>query len=118
MPPALYRRLSLYRQASRRSAAPITKLAFEFLILTAVLTTWARKARWDEVDWQAKTWTIPGYEFATGRRMKIEREHVVPLSARRLPFRRHQFLAKRFEFMETWAGFACPAATVDSISGA
>jgi integrase len=34
-------------------AAPITKLAFEFLILTAVCTTEARKARWDEVNWQA-----------------------------------------------------------------
>ena len=62
--------------------APITKLAFEFLILTAVRTTEARKARWDEVDWQAKTWTIPGNDAATGRRMKTEREHVVPLSAR------------------------------------
>ena len=41
-------------------AAPMTKLAFEFLILTAVRTTEARKARWDEVDFQAKTWTIPG----------------------------------------------------------
>ena len=62
--------------------APITKLAFEFLILTAVRTTEARKARWDEVDWQAKTWTIPGNDAATGRRMKTEREHVVPLSVR------------------------------------
>ena len=63
-------------------AAPVTKLAFEFLILTAVRTTEARKARWDEVDGQAKTWTIPGNNAATGRRMKMERDHVVPLSAR------------------------------------
>ena len=34
------------------------------------------------MDWQAKTWTIPGNDAATGRRMKTEREHVVPLSAR------------------------------------
>ena len=63
-------------------AAPITKLAFEFLILMAVRTTEARKARWDEVDWQAKTWTIPGHDAVTGRRMKMERDHVVPLSTR------------------------------------
>ena len=63
-------------------AAPITKLAFEFLILTAVRTTEARKARWDEIDWQAKTWTIPGNDAATGRRMKMERDHIVPLSIR------------------------------------
>ena len=65
-----------------RSSATAKSPAFEFLILTAVRTTEARKARWDEVDWQAKTWTIPGNDAATGRRMKTEREHVVPLSVR------------------------------------
>jgi integrase len=63
-------------------AVPITKLAFEFLILTAVRTTEARKARWDEVDFTAKTWKIPGNDEATGRRMKKERDHIVPLSRR------------------------------------
>jgi len=63
-------------------AALITKLAFEFLILTAVRTTEARKALWDEVDFKAKTWTIPGNDEASGRRMKKERDHVVPLSLR------------------------------------
>ena len=32
------------------TSEPITKLAFEFLILTAARTTEVRKARWDEVD--------------------------------------------------------------------
>ena len=181
-------------------ATPITKIAFEFLILTAVRTTEARKARWDEVDWQAKSWTIPGNDPSTGRRMKKERAHVVPLSKRCLElleqaqglskhcelifpdsdtgrvmsenrflvardgldydkdqctphgfrssfrdwaaeetnfpsevvemalahaipnkteaaYRRGQLLAKRFELMEAWTAYACPAA-VDSASGA
>ncbi|HZV21252.1 MAG TPA: integrase arm-type DNA-binding domain-containing protein [Hyphomicrobiales bacterium] len=63
-------------------AAPITKLAFEFLILTATRTTETRKARWSEVDFKAKTWTIPGNNEETGRRMKKERDHIVPLSSR------------------------------------
>jgi integrase len=178
-------------------AASITKLAFEFLILTAARTTEARKARWDEVDLKAKTWTIPGNDETTGRRMKKERDHVVPLSTRCLvilahakglskdhdlifpdgstgrvmsenrflvardglgygkdgctphgfrssfrdwaaeetnfpsevvemalahaipnkteaAYRRGQLLAKRFELMESWAAFACPASAVDS----
>ncbi len=49
-----------------------------------MFTTEARKARWDEVDWQDKTWTVPGNDQASGRRMKKERDHVVLLSNRRL----------------------------------
>ncbi len=54
------------------------KLAVEFLILTAVRSGEARGARWDEIDLQAATWTIPG------ARMKTGREHRVPLSGRAL----------------------------------
>lgn len=61
---------------------PITKLAFEFLILTAARTIEVRKARWDEIDLAACIWTIPGNDLKTGRRMKTGREHVVPLSKR------------------------------------
>jgi integrase len=64
------------------SAEPITKLAFEFLILTAARTTEVRHARRDEIDLTARTWTIPGSDEDTGRRMKAGREHVVPLSDR------------------------------------
>jgi integrase len=61
-------------------AEAITKLAFEFLILTAARTTEVRKARWSEIDEEAGTWTIPGSDDKTGRRMKAGREHIVPLS--------------------------------------
>lgn len=53
-----------------------TKLAFEFLILTAARTGEVIAAKWEEIDLKAKTWTIPAV------RMKAGREHRVPLSAR------------------------------------
>jgi len=50
--------------------------AFEFLILTAARTGEVVNARWDEIDLEAKTWTIPAVRMKTGR------EHRVPLSTR------------------------------------
>jgi len=60
-----------------------TKLALEFLVLTATRSGETRLARWDEIEWEAPatsatsaTWVIPA------SRMKAKREHRVPLSAR------------------------------------
>jgi integrase len=53
-----------------------TKLAFEFLILTATRTSEVLGARWEEIDFDARTWTIPGM------RIKAGREHRIPLSDR------------------------------------
>ena len=53
-----------------------TKLAFEFLILTAARTSEVIGARWTEIDRATNTWTIPG------ERIKAGREHRVPLSPR------------------------------------
>ena len=52
-----------------------TKLAFQFLILTASRSGEARMATWAEVDMDAGVWTVPS------QRMKMGREHRVPLSA-------------------------------------
>ena len=52
-----------------------TKLAFRFLVLTAARSGEVRNARWDEIDLEAATWTVPA------DRMKSGREHRVPLSA-------------------------------------
>jgi integrase len=54
----------------------VTKLAFEWLILTATRSGETRGARWDEIDATAALWTIPR------ERMKGRRDHVVPLSRR------------------------------------
>ena len=50
--------------------------ALEFTILTASRTGEAVGARWEEIDFEAATWTIP-----VGR-MKAHTEHVVPLPPR------------------------------------
>jgi integrase len=50
--------------------------ALEFLILTAARSGEVLGATWDEVDFAAKTWTIPA------ARMKRHKEHRVPLSDR------------------------------------
>ena len=51
------------------------KLAFEFLVLTAARSGEVRLATWDEIDTKGHVWTIPA------TRMKMHREHRVPLSA-------------------------------------
>jgi integrase len=48
--------------------------ALEFLIHTAARTSEVLRANWREVDIEAKLWTIPA------ERMKMGREHIVPLT--------------------------------------
>ena len=57
-------------------ANPMTKLAFEFSVLTAARLGEVRFATWAEIDLKAQVWTVPA------ERMKAQREHRVPLSAR------------------------------------
>ena len=51
-----------------------TRLALEFLILTAARSGEVRGATWEEVDLEAAVWTVPE------GRIKAGREHRVPLS--------------------------------------
>jgi len=55
-----------------------TKLAIELLVLTATRSGEVRLADWNEIDLDAKNWTIPA------QRMKMKEEHVIPLSNRSL----------------------------------
>ena len=57
-------------------AAVTTRLAFDFLVLTAARSGEVRRATWAEVDLDAAVWTVPA------ERMKAQREHRVPLCAR------------------------------------
>jgi integrase len=63
---------------SLRERSSITALSLEFCILTATRSGEVLGAKWKEIDLVAKTWTIPA------SRMKAEKEHRVPLSARAL----------------------------------
>lgn len=64
------------RQLRASDAGEAVRLAFEFLILTAARTGEVVAARWSEIDPEARLWTIPA------ERMKVGREHKVPLADR------------------------------------
>lgn len=54
----------------------VSRLAFEFLILTAARTSEVLGAQWSEINEAEALWTVPA------SRMKAAREHRVPLSGR------------------------------------
>ncbi len=58
------------------NANDITKLAIEFLTLTASRSKEVRLARWNEIDLSTRKWIIPP------ERMKSKKEHRVPLTDR------------------------------------
>lgn len=60
--------------AELRKREGIAAKALEFAILTAARSSEVRLATWDEIDLEAKLWTVPG------ERMKRDRTHKVPLS--------------------------------------
>ena len=62
--------------AELRNKDLMSARSLEFVILTAARTSEVIGARWEEVDLEAKTWTVPA------ERMKAKVEHVVPLSER------------------------------------
>ena len=83
------RRAKIHFKAIHYSAAPAalgaveaskartaTMLSFVFMVLTAARPGEVREARWEDIDIGIATWTIPA------PRMKAEREHRVPLSAK------------------------------------
>ncbi|MFC3704864.1 tyrosine-type recombinase/integrase [Devosia honganensis] len=68
--------------------------ALQFTILTSVRTSEAIRARWSEIDLEKAIWTIPA------DRMKMKREHRVPLSyaAREVLRARHEIKQSEFIF--------------------
>ena len=65
----------------KRQVEPVTRLAFEFLILNASRSGEVRGAVWREIDMGARLWTIPVRDPFTGiRRLKGDFSHVVPMS--------------------------------------
>ena len=65
---------ALLRDVSAYQGHIITRLALKMLILTFVRPGELRGARWSEFDLEARVWRIPG------ERMKMDTEHLVPLS--------------------------------------
>jgi integrase len=75
--------------ACLREQEGIAARALEFAILTAGRTGEVIGARWSEIDLLDKAWTVPA------GRMKANREHRVPLSARALAILREMQAARR-----------------------
>ena len=67
---------SFYRLLVSREA--LVARLLEFIILTACRSGEARDAKWGEINFKEMTWTIPA------ERMKMCKEHTVPLSTRAL----------------------------------
>lgn len=67
---------SFIAELGEAKANESTRLAFEFLILTATRTSEVILAEWSEIDFDEKAWTIPA------ERTKAGRLHRIPLSAR------------------------------------
>jgi integrase len=68
-----YAEVSVFMQELRRQKG-IAARALEFTILTAARAGETLGAKWDEIDFDNKTWVIPA------TRMKAGREHHVPLA--------------------------------------
>ncbi len=68
----------LLRAIDQYQGAEVTVLAMRFLAYTFVRTGELIRARWEELDLQAKRWNIPA------ERMKMDRPHIVPLSRQAL----------------------------------
>jgi integrase len=64
------------RALRESTSSEATRLALEFLVLTAARTSEVLGATWSEIDLEKGLWTIPG------PRMKAGREHRVPLATR------------------------------------
>jgi integrase len=73
---------SFIRELRQFPAHLTTKLAFEFMILTAARSGEVRGALWSEMSLEKGLWIIPGNDPSTGRRMKSGEEHAVPLARR------------------------------------
>ena len=72
-----YPQVPAFIQELRNDRGRLTvQLAFEFLILPATRSSKVLFAKWDEVDLEARVWTIPA------KRTKAERAHRVPLAPR------------------------------------
>ena len=68
-------------------------LALEFMLLTATRTGEVVAAKWSEVDFDSRVWTVPA------ERMKSGKEHRVPLSKRAVEILQVMSAAKQNEYI-------------------
>jgi integrase len=76
-----------------RAMQGVAPRALEFAVLTAARSGEVRGARWKEIDFQTRVWTVPP------ERMKSGREHRVPLSERAMSISNEMHQARMSEFL-------------------
>ena len=86
------------------TASKSTKLALEFIILTAARAGEVRGMYWSEINFECATWTVPA------ARMKMRREHRVPLSGRAIEILKEALSLSRGD------GLAFPGSTGKPLS--
>jgi integrase len=79
--------------AKLREREALAALALEFAILTAARSGEVLGARWSEIDFAGKVWTVPA------ARMKAGRKHRIPLSDRALNILEKLSVAKTSEYV-------------------
>ena len=92
-------------QVRESTADPLTRLSFEFLVLTAARSGEVRMSTWSEIDLESSTWTVPA------KRMKARRDHRVPLCRRCL-----EILAEARDLSPRGSALIFPARTGVSLS--
>jgi integrase len=96
--PALpYQELPAFMQ-DLRTRQSVGARALEFAVLTAARSNEVNQARWGEIDFDSRTWTIPS------DRMKANKEHRVPLSDAALTMLRQLYDARTGEFVFSFTG--------------
>jgi integrase len=69
---------ALVRAISTYQGSPVVQAALRFSFLTFQRPGEVRRAEWTEIDWEAALWRLPA------SKMKLRREHLVPLSRQAL----------------------------------
>lgn len=86
-----------FRLLKNGPGSEATKLGIELVILTCLRTSEVRLAKWEEINWNEKIWTIPPERQ---KKTGLNEEHVVPLTSRSIEvLKRLQELSKGSEFL-------------------
>ncbi len=73
----------MLRALAASGTEPVTKAALLLMLFTGLRDAALRGARWQEIDWDAATWTVPA------ERMKSGRVHRLPLPKQAVAVLRH-----------------------------
>ena len=87
--------------AKLREREHIAARALEFTVLCAARTGETLGATWDEIDFAAKTWTIPAARMKSGKEQKVPLSNRVLEILRAFPQRKAAASARIFEIGET-----------------